>query len=96
MTQQLKDHDGEPLLFMQDIQKMTGWKNETIRHYATAGRRARTDGTATSRHMPESAERVRRETIKGDGKRLVVWASVWRKCDIVEWLRERGVYGAAS
>ena len=83
--------DGTLLLYMDDIGRMTGWKNETIRHYATAGRRARRQNNATPRDMPEQVDRVQREVIKGDGQPLVVWTPVWREDDIKNWLMVRGV-----
>lgn len=38
------DTDGTPLLFVDDIEQLTGWKNATLRHYSTAGKRARESG----------------------------------------------------
>lgn len=37
------DTDGTPLLFVDQIEQLTGWKNATLRHYSTAGKRARTE-----------------------------------------------------
>lgn len=82
---------GEQNLFTEDIERLTGWKNETVRHYVTAGNRARREGTATDRDMPASVDRIRRELTKGNGKPLAVWTPVWRKTDILRWLEARGV-----
>lgn len=43
--QPYQDTDGHPLLFADAIEELTGWTTETIRHYATAGNRARSEGT---------------------------------------------------
>lgn len=88
---EMRDSDGEPLLFMDDIEKMTGWERETVKHYATTGRRARREQRATARDMPEESARVRRQIVKGDGKPLVVITSVWRRDRILAWLKARGV-----
>jgi hypothetical protein len=90
-TDPLRDHDGEPLLFMDDIERMTGWQHETVKHYSTAGSRARREGSATEQHMPERAKQVRRRMTKGNGQPLVVWVSVWRQDAIKAWLKARGV-----
>jgi hypothetical protein len=76
---------------MTDIEQMTGWTIETVKHYVTDGRRARREGKITSKHMPPEHSQVRRTLEKSDGKPLVVYTPVWRDDVIRNWLRERGV-----
>lgn len=88
----LTDDDGMRLLSMEDIEAMTGWTHETVKHYATTGARARREGSAQLKDMPEAVARVRKHMVKSNGKPLVVWASVWREDQIREWLADgRGV-----
>lgn len=88
----LTDDDGMRLLSMEDIEAMTGWTHETVKHYSTTGSRARREGTADDRDMPAAHPvRVRKTMMKANNKPLVVWASVWREDRIRAWLRVRGV-----
>lgn len=81
---------GDKLIFMEDIERMTGWSNETVRHYASSARRARREGNVGPEHMPEEVDKVRRELTKSDGRPLVVWTPRWREQDIIRWLAARG------
>jgi len=86
------DKDGEPLLFASDVEAITGWRNETIRHYATAGQRARRERKSTPKHMPKMVKKVRRTLTKSNGDPLVVWSPLWRQDHIGRWLVARGVF----
>lgn len=86
-----RNPDSGPLLFMSDIEQLTGWKNDTVKHYSTASARHREAGTATDWDMPAPVRKVRRKLIKSDGQPLVVWTPQWRSADILAWLRVRGV-----
>lgn len=86
-----RDQDGEPLLFLEDIEAMTGWSHETVKHYATAGNRARAEGNATVRHMPLAVRRTRKKVTKANGKPLVLWVSLWRRDQVLTWLEARGI-----
>lgn len=75
------DTDGTPLLFVDAIEQLTGWTNETIRHYATAGNRARNEGTAlddydeivkratAAEHALEAASSLGRSTAGAERRR---------------------------
>jgi hypothetical protein len=119
------DKDGEPLLFVNDIETLTGWKNATLRHYSTAGKRARTEGRASKdygklilryrvavegrgidskqakalqselRFMPAPVTKVRRTLKKANGDPLTVWSPLWRRDQILAWLKARGIHDAA-
>lgn len=73
------DTDGTPLLFVDAIEELTGWTNETIRHYATAGNRARNEGTVPGDyvrvldHLDAARARLAALDPSGDGtsKRVV-------------------------
>jgi hypothetical protein len=91
VDERLRDADGEPLLFLEDIEALAGWTHETVKAYATAGNRARAEGNATPRHMPAAVRRVRKTKTKGNGKPLVVWVSLYRRDEVMKWLEERGV-----
>jgi hypothetical protein len=87
----LRDDDGTRLLFMDDIERLTGWTNWTVKHYATVARRARREGKETPKHMPAEVDKVRRTLVKSDDQPLVVNTPVWREDHIMAWLEARGV-----
>jgi hypothetical protein len=89
MSRRLQADDGEPLLFMDDLERLTGCTNGSIRHYNTLAARARSDGTATPSHMPAPFAKVKRTTTRGDGKPLTVWTPVWRQDQILAWITIR-------
>lgn len=97
----LTDDDGMPLLTMEEIADLLGWKVATVRNYNAAGRRARgkrrrgekpgKSDWAAGAEFPPFKRKVRRSFLKANGQRGEVPTPVWRRDAVAAYAAARGL-----
>jgi hypothetical protein len=89
-----RDKDGERLLDMDEVAIVCGWKRVTVRHHASAGRRAARGRPGQKRgptDFPAHTRKVYREYTKANGQRGGTYTPLWRYDVILGYLERRGL-----